>query len=119
MWLGEVEAPAHPHLGAASVYKPVGQVPAVLGGCRRQHQAGLVEGARGRGAEKQLLNTLPLELANSLAWQKLLENCWKMKCGCLFQRWGGEGVAETDMVFAWNSHSPCGLGAPQGQSEGR
>lgn len=38
--------------------------------------------------ERQLLDTLHLGLANSLAWQKLLEN----KSGGLFQRWGG--VAE-------------------------
>lgn len=28
----------------------------------------------GGGEERQLLNSLPLGLANSLAWQKLLEN---------------------------------------------
>lgn len=67
----------------------------------------------GGGAERQLLNTLLLRLANSLAWQKLLEN----EMWVPVPKMGRGGVAEMDMVFAWNNHAPCGMGAPQGKEE--
>lgn len=58
------------------------------------------------GEERQLLNSLPLGLANSLAWQKLLENeMWRP-----VPRMGWE-VAERirEMVFGSRSQEPSGI----------
>lgn len=107
MWLGEVEAPT-PSPGAVTVYGPMGQVRAELSGCRHQHQAGWVGGVTWVGGAETILDTFHLGLANSLAWQKRLENeMW----GPVPKRGrGGREGKERIMVFASRSHIPCGMG---------
>lgn len=59
----------HPSPGAVTVYSPWGKSEQ----CSVGGLGGWV-GSRGWGEERQLLDTFHLGLANSLAWQKLLEN---------------------------------------------
>lgn len=71
---GEVEAPT-PSLGCSRCLQACGASPGSVGWMQAP-AAGLAGEGRacGWGEERRLLNSLPLGLANSLAWQKPLEN---------------------------------------------
>lgn len=104
--VGEVEAPT-PSLGCSRCLQACGASPGSVGWMQAP-AAGLAGEGRacGWGEERQLLNSLPLGLANSLAWQKLLEN----------EMWGpdprmGWEVVERirEMVFGSRSQDPSGV----------
>lgn len=70
MWLGKVEAP-HTLTWVQPLFTdPWSKSEQCWVDAGASTRPGWWKGARGRGAEIQLLNTLHLGLANSLAWQK-------------------------------------------------